>query len=54
MRLPSMAYDIGMSATGQTTFGGLDHTHGAGDGAVYQMKNLTGVDYPLLASRPPR
>ena len=54
MRLPSMAYDIGMTATSQTTFGGLDHTHGAGDGAVYQMKNLTGADYPLLSSRPPR
>ena len=54
MRLPAMAYDIGMTATSQTAFGGLDHTPGAGDGAVYQMKNLTGADYPLLASRPPR
>ena len=34
MRLPSMADDIGMTATSQTAFGGLDHTHGAGDGAV--------------------
>ena len=54
MRLPAMAYDIGMTATSQTAFGGLDHTPGAGDGAVYQMKNLTGADYPLLSSRPPR
>ena len=54
MRLPAMAYDIGMTATSQTAFGGLDHTPGAGDGAVYHMKNLTGADYPLLASRPPR
>ena len=54
MRLPAMAYDIGMTATGQTDFGGLDHTPGAGDGALYQMKNLTGADFPLLSSRPPR
>lgn len=54
MKLPAMSYDNGMSAATQTAFGGLNHTLGAGDGELYHMTNLTGADYPLLASRPPR
>ena len=49
-----MAYSNGMSSATQTAFGGLNHTPGAGDGELYHMENLTGADYPLISSRPPR
>jgi len=54
MKLPSMTYSNGMAPATQTAFTGLNHTPGAGDGELYHMENLTGVFYPLLASRPPR
>lgn len=54
MKLPSMTYSNGMSSATQTAFGGLNHTPGAGDGELYHMENLTGADYPLISSRPPR
>lgn len=54
MKLPSMTYSNGMSSATQTAFAGLNHTPGAGDGELYHMENLTGADYPLLSSRPPR
>ena len=49
-----MTYSNGMSSATQTAFGGLNHTPGAGDGELYHMENLTGADYPLISSRPPR
>ena len=49
-----MAYASGMASATQTSFAGLNHTLGAGDGELYHMENLTGADYPLLSSRPPR
>ena len=54
MKLPSMAYSNGMASATQTSFAGLNHTPGAGDGELYHMENLTGAYYPLLSSRPPR
>ena len=41
MKLPSMVYSNGMAAAGQTAFGGLNHTFGAGDWEMYNMENLT-------------
>lgn len=35
----------------QVRFGGLDHNLGAGDGALWDMQNLTGDYFPLLATR---
>lgn len=32
-------------------FGGLDHNKSAADGAIYDMRNMTSSDYPLLSSR---
>lgn len=45
MKLPSMTYSNGMSSATQTSFAGLNHTPGAGDGELYHMENLTGADY---------
>jgi len=38
----------------QDSFGGYNHTLGAVNGEIYDMKNLTSDYYPLLASRPKR
>lgn len=38
----------------QTQFAGLNHTHGAQGGELWDMKNLSARFYPLLASRAPR
>jgi len=54
MKLPSMAYADKIKKQKQDKFGGLNHTLGAGDGELWEMKNLTGDHYPLLASRAPR
>lgn len=54
MRLPSLPHNAGLRQVPQDRFGGLDHREGAGDGAVYEMTNLTGDLFPLLASRRPR
>ena len=35
----------------QVKFGGLNHTVGAGDGAIWDMQNMTGDHYPVLATR---
>ena len=51
MRLPSMKYLDGISKSTQVKFGGLNHSMGAGDGELWDMKNLTGDHFPLLATR---
>lgn len=38
----------------QVKFGGLNHSIGAGDGELWDMRNLTSDQLPLLASRSPR
>ena len=35
-------------------FGGLDHNKSAADGAIYDMRNMTSDDYPLLSTRKKR
>lgn len=54
MKLPSMKYEDGITKGKQIKFGGLNHCAGAGDGELWDMKNLTSDHYPLLASRAPR
>ena len=54
MRLPEMRYGDGLSKSTQVRFGGYDHRPGAGDGTLWDMENLTGDQFPLLAVRRPR
>lgn len=54
MKLPVVVYSDGIVKGTQTRFGGLCHTPGAGDGELWDMENLTGDGFPLLASRRPR
>ena len=54
MRLPQMKYRDRYTQTVQTRFGGYNHTNTARDGELWEMKNLTGDEAPLLASRRPR
>ena len=54
MRLPHMKYGSGIAKARQVKFGGLNHTLGAKDGQLWDMKNLTGDHEPLLSTRAPR
>lgn len=54
MLLPKMRYDDGINTQQQISFGGLNHTEGASDGDVWDMKNMTSDHYPVLASRKKR
>ena len=54
MKLPSMKYADGIRKAVQVKFGGYNHNSGAGDGEIYDMKNLSSVNYPLLSVRPRR
>ena len=54
MKLPNMKYADGIAKGQQIRFGGLNHSLGAGDGELWDMRNLTGDHYPLLSSRAPR
>ena len=54
MKLPGVTYSDGIVKGQQTRFNGLNHTLGAGDGELWDMENLTGDYFPLLASRRPR
>ncbi len=54
MKLSSLPYSDGITKTQQVQFGGLNHTLGAEDGELWDMRNLTSDYYPLLASRQER
>lgn len=54
MELPSVRYSDGITKYKQVRFDGLNHNLGAGDGELFDMKNMTSDYYPLLASRAPR
>lgn len=51
MRLPSMRKADGIGKSVQVQFGGYDHRLSAQDGALWDMRNLTGDQHPLLAVR---
>lgn len=52
--LPEIPHTDGIARSVQTTFGGYQHTEGSYDGMIYDMRNLTSDDYPMIASRKPR
>lgn len=54
MKLPNMKYADGITKGQQVRFGGLNHSAGAGDGELWDMRNMTSDHYPVLASRAPR
>lgn len=54
MRLPKIKYASGIGKSKQTVFGGLNHSTGAGDGELWDMRNLTSDHYPVMATRAPR
>lgn len=51
MILPSMAYADGIRKQKQIQFGCLNHTVGAEDGELWDMRNLCSDDYPVLSVR---
>ncbi len=52
--LPSMVYGDGIAKRTQVQFGGYNHNQYAGDGQIYDMKNLTSDSYPVLSTRKER
>lgn len=52
--LPRMRYGDGISKNVKVQFGGYNHNLYAGDGEIWDMKNMGGDWYPLLAPRLPR
>lgn len=54
MKLPKVKFASGITKPRQTGFGGLNHSAGAGDGELWDMKNLSSDHYPLLATRQKR
>lgn len=54
MSLPNMKYSDGQTKSKQVKFAGLKHVYGAGDGEIWDMENMTGDHYPVLATRTPR
>lgn len=53
-RLPKMRNEDGIRKSQTVTFGGYNHTLGAGDGEIWDMTNMTADFYPVLAPRQPR
>ena len=54
MRFPNLPRRDRIGQSVQTAFGGLEHTPGAGDGALWDMQNLWSGDAPRLGVRPKR
>lgn len=54
MKLPSMKYADGITKGKQIKFAGLNHTAGAGDGEIFDMRNLTSDHAPVLSTRAER
>ena len=51
MKLPDMKYTDRITGSTQMKFSGFNHSLGAGDGEIREMKNMTGDHWPLLATR---
>ena len=54
MKLPRTPYSDGIGNAYQDRFNGLNHNLGAGDGELFDMRNLTSDYFPLMATRPRR
>ncbi|MDR1061966.1 MAG: hypothetical protein LBL83_12370 [Clostridiales bacterium] len=52
--LPSLPRASGIRKLAQVSFGGYNHNLYAGDGEIYDMRNMTGDFAPVLSPRPPR
>lgn len=52
--LPKMQNVVEFRKSQTVVFGGYNHTLGAGDGEIWDMKNMTSDLYPLLSPRKPR
>ena len=52
--LPLMPYADNIRKHTSVKFGGLNHNKSAQDGAIFDMRNMTSSEYPLLASRDKR
>ena len=54
MKFEQPQYSDGIRKGTQTKFAGLNRNEGAGDGELWDMRNLCSDHYPLLATRPRR
>ena len=54
MKLPQVSYADGIKTAKQDEFAGLNHSLGAKDGELWDMRNLCSDYAPLLATRPQR
>ena len=54
IELPNMKYSGKIKSSTLVKFTGLDHTAGAKEGALYDMVNMCGDDYPALSTRKKR
>lgn len=52
--LPKLPHDGGIRTFHMEQFAGYNHTLGAKNGELWDVENLTGDSYPLMASRAPR
>lgn len=52
--LPHMKHNTGIRRSAQIAFGGIVRTEAASDGDIYEMRNMSARDYPLLSARHPR
>ena len=52
--LPKMRHEDGIRKAQTIQFGGYNHTMGAGDGEIWDMKNMTSDFFPVLSPRRPR
>lgn len=53
-RLPRLPHRDSIRMSQIVSFGGLRHTPGAGDGTLWDMKDLQGDSFPVMSPRPPR
>ena len=51
MGLPKFSNTAALRQSYQAQFGGLNHTKGATDGDIYDMRNMTSDHYPVLSPR---
>lgn len=54
MKLPKLSNTQRLLQTFQVQFGGLNHTEGATDGDIFDMKNMASDHYPVLCPREKR
>ena len=54
MMLPKIPYESGAERIPIQIFGGLDRRAGAGNGAISDMLNMSGADFPVMATRQKR